>query len=383
MVFVYQDPINHIHKCMRRKRIVREGPMKPHRPKRLSVRVPTIGWEAYVSTERLRNTRAKVGNVSADGAYLITSTQYKPASKVKLSIKSPVICFKVTGMVVRNDPYGMAVRFLDHSESTRSSLMRVISNILAEKGPIGSIAAKTPVCSENKPKGKFELEQECSYNKALAAKTPVGSESKTKRNFELQQECFYSSALAATAPCSEVASLAERNDNEKKDSGFAISLAETQSTELLKVFLNHNGKATVKCLFCAKCHYTQVPKQFHNKPVRTKCECGKSFPVLFDSRKHYRKEVRFPGEYWDRLGQQDLMTVTTLSLTGAGFEAGQRRPSIDSGEIIEVNFLLENHKKIWIKSRAVVKRVNGNQVGIEFTGMDEHQRKCIGFYLMA
>jgi hypothetical protein len=213
--------------------------------------------------------------------------------------------------------------------------------------------------------------------------TPVCKESKPKRKFELEQECFYTSALAATAPCSDAASLAEKNNKGRKDSGFAICLAETQSTELLKVFLNHCGRATVKCPFCAKCHNTQIPKQFHNKPVRIKCECGKSFPVLFDSREYYRKEVRFPGQYWDTFGQLDLMTVTTLSFTGAGFETGRKRPLIDAGETIQVNFLLENHDRIWIKSRAVVKRVNGNQVGIEFTGMDEHQRKCIGFYLMA
>ena len=329
--------------------------MKPHKARRLSVRVPTIGWDAYVSTEKLRNTRAKVGNVSADGAYLITEAQYQPDSKVKLSIRSPLICFTVTGRVVRNDPFGIAVRFLDHSQSTRSSLLKVISKILAEKRPMRSMAVETPVHRKSKPKSKFEIEQ----------------------------ECFYTNALAATAPCSDVTSLAERKNNGTEESSFAISLAEPQAAKLLKIFLNHSGKATVKCPFCTKCHYTQVPEELHNKPVRTKCECGKSFPVLFDSRKYYRKEVRFPGQYWDTFGQQDLMTVTTLSFNGAGFEAGRSNPFIDSGETIQVKFLLENHEKVWIKTRAVVKRVKGNQVGIEFTGMDEHHRKCIGFYLMA
>ena len=50
--------------------------------------------------------------------------------------------------------------------------------------------------------------------------------------------------------------------------------------------------------------------------------------------------------------------------------------------MIEVNFLLNNNDRNWIKLKAVVKRVKGNQVGVEFTGLNDHQRKCIGFYLM-
>jgi len=328
--------------------------MKTNRARRLSVRVPAIGWEAYISNERLKNTRAKISNVSADGAYLITKEQYEPESRVTLSIKSPLICFSVTGLVVRKDPFGLAVRFLDHSGSTRSSLLSIISKFLAEKRSKPSFVGETPVCRESQP----------------------------RRNFDLEQEGFYSSALLATAPCSQNSSLAESNSNGTKDGRLMISLAQTESKESLKVFLSDSGKTTVKCPFCQKCHHTTVPKHFHNKPVRGKCNCGESFPVLFDSRKYYRKEVRLPGEYWNTFGRKDLMTVTTLSFTGAGFEAGRLNPSINSGETIRLNFLLKNNDKIWIRSSALVRRVNGNQIGVDFMGMDEHHQKCLGFYLM-
>jgi hypothetical protein len=161
-----------------------------------------------------------------------------------------------------------------------------------------------------------------------------------------------------------------------------ICSVQRESRESLKIFLSDSGKTTVKCPFCKKCHHTTVPKHLHNKPVQGKCNCGKSFPVLFDSRKYYRKEVRLPGEYWNTFGEKDLMTVTTLSFSGAGFESGQRNPSISSGETIRLNFMLKNRDKIWIKSNALVRRVNGNQIGVDFMGMDEHQQKCLGFYLM-
>jgi hypothetical protein len=76
------------------------------------------------------------------------------------------------------------------------------------------------------------------------------------------------------------------------------------------------------------------------------------------------------------------MTVTTLSICGAGFEARRRNLSLNAGETIQVNFSLNNNDRNWIKLKAVVRRVTGNQVGVEFPGMNDHQRKCVGFYLM-
>jgi hypothetical protein len=256
--------------------------------------------------------------------------------------------------VVRRDSYGLAVRFLDHSKSTRSSLLNIISKFLAKKGAHRALALETPVCRESRGKG----------------------------NPQAERECFYTSSLLASAPCSEYSNLPGKNSGSKKESSFMICLAQKENRESLKVFLSDSGKATVKCPSCHKCHHTTVPKHFHNKPVQGKCICGESFPLLFDSRKYYRKEVRLPGEYWNTCGEKDLMTVTTLSFSGAGFEAGRRNLSIHSGEIIRLNFLLRNSDKIWIKSKALVKRVSGNQVGVDFMGMDEHQQKCLGFYLM-
>jgi hypothetical protein len=107
--------------------------MKRNKARRLSVRVPAIGWEACISNEGSKKTTAKISNVSADGAYLITKEQYDPESTVTLSIRSPLICFSITGLVVRKDQFGLAVRFLDHSKSTRSSLLEIVSKLLAAR----------------------------------------------------------------------------------------------------------------------------------------------------------------------------------------------------------------------------------------------------------
>jgi hypothetical protein len=360
--------------------------MKLTKARRLSLRVPVIGWEAFISTKKSENTRAKVANVSADGAYLITGKHYQPASTVALSIKSSVISFSVTGMVVRNDPFGVAIRFLNHSASIRNSLLTIISKLLAEKKSNPSGLNEAPIRSEHQSKLNLDAEQECFHASGLLS-TPSGKTAPRSRERKSMrssgQECFYTSALIATAPCSETPPrLAECNSTRSKDNNFMISSTPAHSAESLKVFLSHCGTTTVKCPLCKKCHYTTVPEHFHNKPVRAKCECGKSFSVLFDSRQYFRKEVQLPGEYRDTSGAQDLMTVTTLSIRGAGFETRRGNILLKEGETIQVNFLLNKNDRNWIKLKAVVKRVKGNQVGVEFTGLNEHQRKCIGFYLM-
>lgn len=161
-----------------------------------------------------------------------------------------------------------------------------------------------------------------------------------------------------------------------------INLEQTQSYEIIKADLNLSGETTIKCPFCEKHHYTAVPKYLRNRPVRMKCECGKSFPVLFDSRKHRRREVWLPGEYWDLSGEKDLMTVTSLSATGVGFKASRSKPLISIGETIQIRFFLNDGYSTCITTQVIVRGLDRNRISVEFIGLDENQRKFIGFYLV-
>jgi len=76
------------------------------------------------------------------------------------------------------------------------------------------------------------------------------------------------------------------------------------------------------------------------------------------------------------------MTVTTLSISGAGFEAARSTPDVSVGENIQVNAWLNGSFSTWINIRAIVKRIDRNRLGVEFVGLDEHQQKCLGFYIM-
>jgi hypothetical protein len=110
---------------------------------RLAVRIPVIGWEANILSENIERTRAKIANLSAGGAYLITEAEYQPGSMVSLGVKSSQISFWVTATVLRNEPLGVAVRFLDLGESTKSCILEIVSRSLSGGKPESSVANKT------------------------------------------------------------------------------------------------------------------------------------------------------------------------------------------------------------------------------------------------
>jgi hypothetical protein len=122
--------------------------MRVHGKRRLAVRIPAIGWEANISSGDNENIEAKIVNLSTGGAYLMTEAEYQLDSTVSLWIKSSQMSFFVTAIVLRNDPYGIAVRFLDICESSRCSILEIISQFLSRTKSESSIEEKTPVCTE-------------------------------------------------------------------------------------------------------------------------------------------------------------------------------------------------------------------------------------------
>jgi hypothetical protein len=117
--------------------------------RRLAVRITFIGWEANITSEHLEYTWAKVANMSTGGAYLITEVEYKPGSIITLWVKSSQLSFFVTAQVLRNDPFGIAVCFLDLCDSVRCSILEIITQFLAKKSVKNLIAEEASADAEN------------------------------------------------------------------------------------------------------------------------------------------------------------------------------------------------------------------------------------------
>ena len=120
-----------------------------NKAQRLAVHIPAIGWEADISSENLEHTGVKIANMSTGGACLITEAEYQPGSIVTLWIKSSQMSFFVTAIVLRNDPFGIAIRFLDLCESDRNSILEIISRFLSRRKPDTLVIEETPVCAES------------------------------------------------------------------------------------------------------------------------------------------------------------------------------------------------------------------------------------------
>ncbi len=121
-----------------------------NKAQRLAVRIPFIGWEANITSEHLEYITAKVANMSTGGAYLITEAEYKPGSIVTLWVRSSQLSFFVTAQVLRNDPFGVAVLFLDLCESTRSSILKIITRFLSRGKPERVVAVeKLSACANS------------------------------------------------------------------------------------------------------------------------------------------------------------------------------------------------------------------------------------------
>ena len=112
---------------------------------RLAVRIPVIGWKAHILSKNIERTKAKIANLSTGGAYLITEAEYQPGSTVNLDVESSQLSFWVTAVVLRNEPFGIAVRFLDLSESTRGSILEIVFRSLSGGKPERSDTRKISV----------------------------------------------------------------------------------------------------------------------------------------------------------------------------------------------------------------------------------------------
>ena len=97
-------------------------------------------------------------------------------------------------------------------------------------------------------------------------------------------------------------------------------------------------------------------------------------------RKHYRKDVRMPGEYTIRQsGEKGEIIVQNLSLGGIQFTS-IRPHQILADDTIELKFILDNPARTEIRRSAKVMWVRDYDVGVEYIEPKLFERD-LSFYL--
>jgi hypothetical protein len=134
-----------------------------------------------------------------------------------------------------------------------------------------------------------------------------------------------------------------------------------------RVYPAENGQAVIVCPQCMK--HTPIdasPYLYSHKSLKVGCQCGHKFPVVFDTRKFYRKELCLPGQY-TKLPTDDpeLLTIEDLSYTGVKFRT-RFSHKIEIDDVLSIDFILDNLQCSRIVKTVRVMYVMGRVIGGEF-----------------
>jgi PilZ domain len=149
------------------------------------------------------------------------------------------------------------------------------------------------------------------------------------------------------------------------------------------IYVNENEQATIICPKCGlnkKIDATKF-KGTHNR-IKAKCRCGEIFRFTLEYRKHYRKKVRLPGEYFVQgKDERGDIIIEDISATGVRF-ASVKQHYISRNDIVELKFILDDSKKTQIRKLVKIKWIIDRSVGAEYIDLKSFE-KDLGFYLKA
>ena len=151
--------------------------------------------------------------------------------------------------------------------------------------------------------------------------------------------------------------------------------------EVKKIYVSGNNEATVTCPSCGKWKTANVASYAErHEPIKIRCSCGTAFRVTFEWRQQYRKKVNLVGTYSKNGGNREPMVIENISVGGVGFNV--TKGNLEKGDIVEIEFRLDDNKRSVISEKVVVKLVRDRHVGAEFLSPSVHTEKLLGFYLL-
>lgn len=146
---------------------------------------------------------------------------------------------------------------------------------------------------------------------------------------------------------------------------------------LVKVYINEQKMGTITCPECKKPwekDFSQI-KDFPKKNMlKCNCPCGHSFPIKLERRRHSRKMTNLTGSYLhDKSKKRGLVNIKNVSKSGASLELNTQH-MIPSGDKLVLKFNLDDAQKSYMCKEAVVKKADGNTVGLEFSDMEPDEK---------
>ena len=173
--------------------------------------------------------------------------------------------------------------------------------------------------------------------------------------------------------------------------------------DAVKFFVSQEGKVIVECPHCENSKTISVSSYKGKKfALNVKCPCGHAFPINLDFREHYRKPTFLEGNYrktnlnlesfYEKILPKtntpphqnrnviNNCTVKDISVGGIGLDIWGGH-TIEKGDHIFIDFILDNTKRSRIRCELTVRTVQNNYVGAEFTEKLDFSPD-LGFYLL-
>jgi hypothetical protein len=154
-----------------------------------------------------------------------------------------------------------------------------------------------------------------------------------------------------------------------------------EDNSMTKFYVNDTNQVTIvcpKCGFAKAIDATNFKKT--QKSLKANCKCGEAFKFTLEFRKHYRKDVRLPGEYTVRQsGEKGEVMIQNLSLGGLQFTSF-RPHNILTDDALELKFILDNPARTEIRRFAKVMWVKDRDVGAQYIEPKSFERD-LSFYL--
>lgn len=133
-----------------------------------------------------------------------------------------------------------------------------------------------------------------------------------------------------------------------------------------KLSANYGNIECPQCKRNWKKDLSQLKQRFNKSQINGRCSCGYSFAITLDKRRHRRKTTNLTGAYiHDRLKLRGLINIKNISKSGIGFELNSKQ-FMHVGDRIVLKFNLDDQHKSFISEEGIVKKIDGNYVGVEF-----------------
>jgi hypothetical protein len=138
--------------------------------------------------------------------------------------------------------------------------------------------------------------------------------------------------------------------------------------EIQKVYVRPDGTTVVKCHNCGSEKTVDATKlKRGGKPLKMGCSCQEVFQKIFEFRSAYRKKCFLDGYYakHSKMNEWIKIRINNISITGVRFTTLNRN-YLRKGDRLIVRISLDDREKSKIEKRAVVKWVQGRDIGCSF-----------------